>query len=137
MCPSQEPIIQMTSLMHHSSTPRTGMCNPNQCSTLCLQECYKGKVTPSKVDSSPLLHDPSPLSNKKCESLWLPITTNQPLVVTTDNIMAKPHGCFIALNLWALTTTTDNKMACLDTSSTVNTMILFRGKRPSTQTCFI
>ena len=31
---SQELIIQMTSLMHHSSTPmRTGICNPNQCST--------------------------------------------------------------------------------------------------------
>ena len=39
--------------------------------------------------------------------------------------IAKPQGCFIALNLWALTTTTDNKMACLDTSSSVNTMILF------------
>ena len=62
---SPEPIIQMTSLMHHSSTPRTGMCNPNQCSTLCLQECYKGKVTPSKVDSSPLLHDPHLFHTRK------------------------------------------------------------------------
>ena len=26
---------EMTSLMHHSSTPRRGMRNPNQCSTLC------------------------------------------------------------------------------------------------------
>ena len=34
---SQEPIIQMTSLMHHFSTPRTGMRNPNQCSTSCLK----------------------------------------------------------------------------------------------------
>ena len=34
---SQEPIIQMNSLMHYSSSPRTGMCNPNQCSTLCLK----------------------------------------------------------------------------------------------------
>ena len=30
-------IIQMTSLMHHSSTPITGMRNPNQCSTLFLK----------------------------------------------------------------------------------------------------
>ena len=34
---SQEPIIQMTALMHHFSTPRTGMRNPNQCSILCLK----------------------------------------------------------------------------------------------------
>ena len=34
---SQQPMIQMTSLMHHSSTPITGMRNPNQCSTLCLK----------------------------------------------------------------------------------------------------
>ena len=34
---SQEPIIQMTSLMHHFSTHRTGMCNQNQCSTSCLK----------------------------------------------------------------------------------------------------
>ena len=31
--PSQEPIIQMTSLMHHSCTSRAGKRNPNQCST--------------------------------------------------------------------------------------------------------
>ena len=34
---SQGPIIQMSSLMHHISTPRTGMHNPNQCSTLSLK----------------------------------------------------------------------------------------------------
>ena len=34
---SQEPIIQISSLMHHISTPRTGMHNPNQCSKLSLK----------------------------------------------------------------------------------------------------
>ena len=39
---SQELIIQMTSLMHYSSTPRTGLRNPNQCSALC----FKCQFTP-------------------------------------------------------------------------------------------
>ena len=34
---SQEPIIQITSLMHHSSTLRPGMRSPNQYNTLCLK----------------------------------------------------------------------------------------------------
>ena len=32
----KNPIIQMTSLMHHFNIPRTRMCSPDQCSISCL-----------------------------------------------------------------------------------------------------
>ena len=127
----------MLSQNTHNHTHREWGRDSQGCTTLPLHHnCHQALSSSSHLyqgprSLSPFWPSPSPPPTHRTvlnhihhgyqQGCCFHITTNQPLAVTTD--------------LWALTTTTDNKMACLDISSTVNTMILFRGKRSSTQTC--